>query len=242
MTDSQSRKSMLEIILMPFAIAAIGVFGTITIAAVQTKSAERQAEAERNRVERQAEAEMSRARSEFKASLQVKLLDIFGEQIFSESEDDRRLALILLSAVEPGLAGNLTDAIARLPDRPKLTALARSEMERRISLSALPQPESVSPGQRTCITIVALDGNGNPLPETSIRVSAGGGRFLRENETYDPRSRLHSPYYATGKTDSEGRFKTYWACNPCAGGYVMAAEAEKDGFTSGKTEFTISIK
>lgn len=231
MTDSQRGKSLFEIVLMPIAIAAVGVFGTITIEAVQTRSAERRAEAER-----------IRGGSEFKASLQVKLLDIFGERIFSENEDDRILALLLLSAVEPGLAQNLTEAIARIPDNPKLAAAARSEIERRILLTALPQPASVRPGQRTCITIVARDSNGNPLPEVSIRVSAGGGRFLQENETYDPRSRLHNPYSVTGKTDRDGRFKTYWVCNPCARGYGMVAEAEKDGFIPGKTEFNISIE
>ncbi len=114
---------------------------------------------------------------------------------------------------------------------------------RRIQLDLLAAPESVSPGQKTSITVTARDGSGDPLSNADVGVGSGGGKFLlRDDEKYDPRSRLHSPYTASGKTDEMGRFTTWWVCNPCAAGYVLEIKVRKDDYLDARSEVTIKIR
>jgi hypothetical protein len=76
----------------------------------------------------------------------------------------------------------------------------------------------------------------------TVTVSAGGGKFLRPGEAFDPHSTLQSPYQATGPTDQNGTYATGWVCNPCAGGYGMSVEATKPGFVSAKSDFDMGIR
>jgi hypothetical protein len=103
-------------------------------------------------------------------------------------------------------------------------------------------PETVVAGQRAVIRVTVLDRYGNPVPSVSITVSAGGGKFLKPGETFDPRSRLHSPYEAIGTTNAIGAYVTSWVCNPCARGYGLVVEANKDYYMPTGLNLTINVK
>jgi thiol-disulfide isomerase/thioredoxin len=105
----------------------------------------------------------------------------------------------------------------------------------------MPTPPSVSTSEATTILVTVKDGAGVPVQGASVIVSAGGGKFLRPGEAFDPHSRLHSPYKATGLTDQNGTYATGWVCNPCAGGYGMTVEATKVGFPGARANFLVRI-
>ena len=236
-------KNILEVVLMPLVIALLGILGTFVITNVQQEYTKGLADAEIQRADRLAEAERLRAEKEFAMTMQVKLLEIFGERMVTGDLQERKNALLLLRAVDPNFAEPLTHALLQTSStEPELRALAESELKRRIELKVVTEPPAVAPGQKAEIEVIAMDGGGNRLSDATITVSSGGGRFLRDGEQYDPNSRLHSPYSVTGKTDNTGKFKTQWVCNPCAAGYGMTAGAQKDDLVTGKKEFTISIK
>lgn len=104
-------------------------------------------------------------------------------------------------------------------------------------------PKTVAPGEKTTLTVTVRAADGTPLSGANVTVSAGGGKFLPSADTsFDPESRLHSPYSATGTTDKQGQFTTWWVCNPCAAGYVLSVEASKGEDVSPRTEHRIVIK
>ena len=104
-------------------------------------------------------------------------------------------------------------------------------------------PETVAPGEKTTLTITVRAADGSPLSGAKVSVSAGGGKFLPTAETiFDPNSRLHGPYSATGTTDGQGQFTTWWVCNPCAAAYVLGVQASKDGNVSPRVEHRIRIE
>jgi hypothetical protein len=101
-------------------------------------------------------------------------------------------------------------------------------------------PRTGASGQLRTVTVRAQDSAGHPLPKARIQVRAGGGRF-QENEsvTYDPESRLQGPFSASGTTDANGIFTTWWVCNPCATIYVLEIEASWQGYTDVITNLPI---
>ncbi len=76
------KKSCIEVVLMPLAVALVGMFGTYFITSQQQESAETKAVADR----------------------QVKILEIFAEKITSSDESERIFALRLLGTVDNDLA------------------------------------------------------------------------------------------------------------------------------------------
>lgn len=112
-----------------------------------------------------------------------------------------------------------------------------------LSLQATASPASCAVGEKTTITAVVCDGHGKPAPGAKVQISAGGGRFLPSPDTsYDPNARLHGPYSASGTSDQEGRFVTWWVVNPATAAYVMDIRATKEGWGEAQTNLSIAIK
>jgi hypothetical protein len=111
-----------------------------------------------------------------------------------------------------------------------------------LSVSTRFVPEAVAPGQRVAIQVDVRDERGAPVSGASVRLSAGGGRFLSsQSEAFDPRSRLHSPYDSQVVTDGTGRATGYWVCNPCADGYQFEVAASAPGHTDSHTTAQLRI-
>jgi hypothetical protein len=103
-------------------------------------------------------------------------------------------------------------------------------------------PPTVSRGQRSTILVAVHDQEGRPVPGAAVTVSAGGGKFLAaQNDHYDPDSRLHEPYSASGVTNQVGVFTSWWVCNPCAAAYGLSVRATKEGFLDGNGEIEIEV-
>ncbi len=119
--------------------------------------------------------------------------------------------------------------------------LDQEKIGEQLKLYVLVVPESVTRGEKTAITITIRDQNSLPLPNARVSISAGGGKFLEPDESFDPKSYLHSPDTATGLTNLDGSYTTWWVCNPCATGYGMIVEASKNGFST-SSKFNIEIK
>ncbi len=112
-----------------------------------------------------------------------------------------------------------------------------------LSLRATASPASCAVGEKTTITAIVLDGHGKPVPGANVQIAAGGGRFLPSPDTsYDPKARLHGPYSASGTSDQEGRFVTWWVVNPAAPAYALGIRATKEGWSEAQTNLLIVIK
>lgn len=94
-------RSMLEIILMPIVVVFVGTLGTLVISSQQQESATRL-----GRTQLQAAREMAAA------DRQVQVLDLFAKKIASDDQNDRVVALRLLSAVDSDLALKLAAAVS----------------------------------------------------------------------------------------------------------------------------------
>lgn len=111
-----------------------------------------------------------------------------------------------------------------------------------LRMTAVALPKTVAKGQKTVIIVTVKDENGRPLPNVRTTIFAGGGKFLRAGESYNPKSRLQGPYKATGKTDSRGIYQASWVCNPCSRGYGLRVEGDKDGFITSTFDLMVNIR
>ncbi len=135
-------------------------------------------------------------------------------------------------------------AESRLTTNLSSTSTSEPAPESRVlSIRATASPASCTVGERTTITAVVFDGQGKPAPGAKVQVSAGGGRFLPgPDDPYDPKARLHGPYTASGTSDQEGRFVTWWVVNPATAAYVMDIRAIKESWGETQTNLQILIK
>jgi hypothetical protein len=112
-----------------------------------------------------------------------------------------------------------------------------------ILVEVVANPKTVSPGEKTTLTVTVRAGDRSLLPGAKVMITAGGGKFLATaNEPFDPKERLHSPYSATGLSNARGQFTTWWVVNPAAPGYGLSIDASKEGFTAVRVKHTIRIK
>jgi hypothetical protein len=112
-------RSWVEIVLMPLAVALVGTLGTYFITAQQQRSAELKAVEDR----------------------QIKILEIFADNITSNDEGERIFALRLLEAVDDDLAERLATAVSATEQEPSAvrsvaTAVAQNAAAR---ASAVPR-------------------------------------------------------------------------------------------------------
>ncbi len=98
---ASEKKSILEIVLMPLVIALVGVMSTWAITLVQQENSERQIIAQLESAEKIAEG-----------NLKVKALEIFKENIFDEDAQKRKIAISMLSSLDPELGLSISTAIA----------------------------------------------------------------------------------------------------------------------------------
>jgi hypothetical protein len=155
---------------------------------------------------------------------------------------------VLMVGVWVGCRQNAKVAEDAAESRPATNLSNRGTSEpapesRVLSIRATASPASCTVGERTTITAVVFDGQGKPAPGAKVQVSAGGGRFLPGLDApYDPKARLHGPYSASGASDQEGRFVTWWVVNPATASYVMDIRATKEGCGEAQTNLQIVIK
>lgn len=106
------RKNWTEIFLMPIVLAFVGIAGTYLITQEQESS---------TLIAR--DAQIKSAKEQAAAERQIKVLDIFAERVTSPDTNQRILALKMLRAVEPELAGKLALAVSE-------TEAPKSEVKR----------------------------------------------------------------------------------------------------------------
>ena len=163
-------------------------------------------------------------------SLKGLLLPIFVVMIWVGCKQDAKVAK---DAAESRPATNLSNKSTSEP----------APESRVLFIRATASPASCAVGERTTITAVVSDGQGKPAPKAKVQISAGGGRFLPgPDDPYDPKARLHGPYSASGTSDQEGRFVTWWVVNPAAPAYVMDIRATKESWSEAQTNLQIVIK
>ena len=236
---AQGTKSWMEIVLIPIVIAIVGTVSTYLITKLQSENTARTIQAQINSSERIAQAQIQRGKIE----QQIKILDIFSEKILSDDDKQRILALKLLRVVDQDLAIALTGVVADDKTESKtVRKAARKELEKRLKINVAINPPSISPGEKTALTTTVQDSLGNPVLNATVVFSAGGGRYLSQTEKYDPKSRLHGPYQTVGRTGMDGKFTTWWVCNPCAPAYVMGVESSKEDYISTKKSIKVSLK
>ena len=237
--DNDKRKTWMEIVLMPVVIAVVGSVSTFLITKFQRDSADKTVQVQLSSSERIAQAQIDAAKIE----QQIKILQIFSEKIASKNVRERQQAIRLLRVVDSTFAEKLSSAISEDPtELPEVRQTAKEEIDKRLRLTVAADPPTVSAGEKTRLSVVILDRNGLPQSNARATISSGGGKFLKPGESFDPKSRLHDPYVATGLTDKDGVFATSWVCNPCAAGYSLHIEASKEGFITSSTDYTVRIR
>jgi hypothetical protein len=113
-------KQVLEIVLMPLVVAAVGSGATFFITRYQTLNSERVAAAQLANSERIARSDR-----------ELKALELFSRMIASKEERERSLAVRLLGAVDPELAGRLGNAVAEdKAEAPSVRAEAKEVAQR----------------------------------------------------------------------------------------------------------------
>ena len=118
----QKGKTTLETLVLPLVIAIVGVTGTYMITRSQLQSADKLATANRESEERRAIADQN-----------VKILEMFSDQIKSSEPAKRKLALRVLTALEPELAEKLAQAVADTDSDPDTREVANSVVRSVIS-------------------------------------------------------------------------------------------------------------
>jgi hypothetical protein len=119
-----SEKTWTEIVLMPIVVAAVGVFGTLLVTGQQADNASLARKTELEKTQEIADADR-----------QIKILEIFSEKITSQSEEDRILALKLLTALDGALAGKLAAAVSESSKSDSLVKIAAQVVIEKSKLS-----------------------------------------------------------------------------------------------------------
>ncbi len=120
---------------------------------------------------------------------------------------------------------------------------SNTEPLKKIKIRVSQAAPDVAKGERASIYIKATDANRKVIEDATVIISAGGGKFLKdENTKYDPQSMQHGPYSIAGKTNNAGVFTAWWVCNPCAKSYGMSFTISKDGYEDKTGELAVRIR
>jgi len=98
-------------------------------------------------------------------------------------------------------------------------------------VTATPNPPVISRGQQTRVSVYVQDSQGRPLPQATVTLSAGGGRFNRTGTST-----------VSGATDSSGSYTGYWSCDPCAPAYVSEVRVTKPGLGEANAQWQVQIR
>jgi len=112
---ADTSKSWLEIFLLPIVVTVVGVFSAQLITHAQLESGERIARSN-------TESADSRAKSE----QQIKILEIFSDQIKSENISKRKVAVRLLGALDSELGEKLARAVLDSDPAPEVKEIAQA--------------------------------------------------------------------------------------------------------------------
>jgi hypothetical protein len=104
-------KSKLEIVLMPLAVALVGIAGSLIISNYQSRNASLLVAAQNDNASKLAKAQTEAATEKANADRQIKVLEIFSKKITGEDRD-REIALRILRALDPDLHEKLASAVA----------------------------------------------------------------------------------------------------------------------------------
>ena len=185
------RKSWIEIVPMPLVVALVGIAGTYFI----TTQQERNAQAMR-------EVQLASTRELADADRQVKILEIFAEKVTSPDENQRILALRLLSALDDELAKKLARAVSRgEPEESRVRMVANQVAEEASVRSRRTVRPTVyihirSEEARKSARTVAeqLEARGYVVPGIERLVNVGPNssqlRFFRESDKQEARQIL----------------------------------------------------
>jgi hypothetical protein len=119
-------KSTLEALVLPIVIAVVGVSSTYMITRTQIQSANRLATATLQSEERRAVAGRDSEERRATADQQIKILEMFSDQIKSKEASQRKMALQILTALEPEMAEKLAQAVAATDPDPEIKRAAVS--------------------------------------------------------------------------------------------------------------------
>ncbi len=93
-------------------------------------------------------------------------------------------------------------------------------------------PLTVNANQWSEIHVIATNSSGQPIPDATVNVQAGGGLFDGTNNVR-----------VVGPTDPGGTFVTRWRCNgPCAPAYSLDVKVTKPNFGDGNGQISIHVK
>ena len=136
------------------------------------------------------------------------------------------------------LASFISQVQAQSPEKPKIA-------KEQIVVKVVADPNTLATGEKTTIVVTVHAADGSLLPGANVAVSAGGGMFLPKADTpFSPKDKLKGPYFANGKTDESGQFKTWWVRDPVnyPRGYGIVVSASKEGYSSDRKTHIIQTK
>jgi hypothetical protein len=98
-------------------------------------------------------------------------------------------------------------------------------------VTVTPNPPVISRGQQTRASVYVQDSHGRPLPQATVTLSSGGGRFNRTGTST-----------VSGATDSSGSYTGYWSCDPCAPAYMSGVRVTKPGLGEANARWQVQIR
>lgn len=129
----------------------------------------------------------------------------------------------------------------KIPEIPLGQQVPDILLNKMLFINVVAGSQYISRGQSTAITVQVYDEMYQAVQDVTVTIAAGGGKFLKQGELYDQFTRLQGPYKVSGAIDINGKYTTYWVCNPCAMAYVLSIECIKQGYIPGAAELTINI-
>jgi hypothetical protein len=176
------KKSALEVALMPLVIAVVGFIGTSLITNQQEKNSIRLAEAQIESAQELAEADR-----------QIKILQIFADNITNQNDESERLfALRLLEAIDGELAAKLANAVRAGAPEGSPTKQVAQEVADEASARAQLTPRVYIHIRKESVREAAhnigseLKGNGYVIPGIERLVNIGPDktelRYFRQHE------------------------------------------------------------
>ena len=201
---AKGMKTWMEILVTPLVVAVLGVVALLLVSKYERENVARIAEVQRATSVEIVQAQTATSRSiadaqqaDEKAMRQIRIMEVFLDKMTSRDLEAQKTALKLSSLLDPELATMLltTLAIADPEETKEIRDLAEKEIERRLLLSVAAEEYVMGLGLETTINIRVVDGNGNPVEDALVTISAKSGGF---SET------------PAGSTNEEGEFTIHW--------------------------------
>ena len=163
------------------------------------------------------------------ATAQLRNLGLSLGKVMRQSRSDVPPNTVLSQSPGPAQHVRIASGIdLTVSERPK----SSTDLILPISVDTSCNPQSISPGGVTMITVIARRLDGSPIPNAKVSIGAGGGSFV-DSGTYN----------TTGTGDNNGIYRTTWkAPVPAAPAYGMGVKVMKEGFQMGEAKVRIAIQ